>query len=89
MIPPLKLREWTKAALKLDSVQISELQRIDGIRIEARADGRFDVTPTGNMVGYVRRGSTSVVIHPSKCDSDLSAISFNAPDCSVVRRVHR
>ena len=69
MIPPLKLREWTKTDFELDSTQISELQRIDGIRIEARSDGRFDVTPTGNMVGYVRRGTTSVVIHPSKCDS--------------------
>jgi 5-methylcytosine-specific restriction enzyme subunit McrC len=69
MIPPLKLREWTKSDHDLGSEQIAELQRIDGIRIEARSDGRFDVTPTGNMVGYVRRGNTSVVIHPSKCDS--------------------
>ena len=69
MIPPLKLREWAKSVHDLDSEQIAELQRIDGIRIEARPDGRFDLTPTGNMVGYVRRGNTSVVIHPSKCDS--------------------
>ena len=68
MIQPLKLREWTKAKLELDSVQISELQSIDGIRIEPESDGQFNVTPTGNMVGYVRRGGTSVVIHPSKCD---------------------
>jgi 5-methylcytosine-specific restriction enzyme subunit McrC len=72
MIPPLQLREWTKTSVEeLTPAQISELQRIDGLRIEPRPDGRFDITPTGNLVGYVRRGETSVIIRPSKCDSGL------------------
>lgn len=72
MIPPLQLREWTKTSVEeLTSAQISELHRIDGLRIEPRSDGQFDITPTGNLVGYVRRGETSVIIRPSKCDSGL------------------
>ena len=64
----LKLREWErKSNVDLTAEQIGYLQSIDGIRVEARTDGNFDITPTGNLVGYVRRGDTSVVIEPSKC----------------------
>jgi 5-methylcytosine-specific restriction enzyme subunit McrC len=64
----LKLREWErKSNVDLTAQQIGNLQSIDGIRVEARTDGNFDITPTGNLVGYVRRGDTSVVIEPSKC----------------------
>jgi 5-methylcytosine-specific restriction enzyme subunit McrC len=64
----LKLREWErKSNVDLTAQQIGNLQSIDGIRVEARTDGKFDITPTGNLVGYVRRGDTSVVIEPSKC----------------------
>ena len=64
----LKLREWErKSNVDLTALQIGNLQSIDGIRVEARTDGNFDITPTGNLVGYVRRGDTSVVIEPSKC----------------------
>lgn len=70
MIPPLL--EWKKTTVgELTSTQIADLQSIDGIRVEARPDGQYDVTPTGNLVGYVRRGETSVVIHPSKCSAEL------------------
>jgi 5-methylcytosine-specific restriction enzyme subunit McrC len=70
MIPPLL--EWKKTTVgELTPAQIADLVSIDGIRVEARADGQYDVTPTGNLVGYVRRGKTSVVIHPSKCSADL------------------
>ena len=64
----LKLREWErKSNVELTAEQIGNLQSIDGIRVEARTDGNFDITPTGNLVGYVRRGDISVVIEPSKC----------------------
>jgi 5-methylcytosine-specific restriction enzyme subunit McrC len=70
MIPPLL--EWKKTTVgELTSAQIADLLSIDGIRVEARPDGQYDVTPTGNLVGYVRRGETSVVIHPSKCSAEL------------------
>ncbi len=70
MIPPLL--EWKKTTVgELSSTQIDDLLSIDGIRVEARPDGQYDVTPTGNLVGYVRRGETSVVIYPSKCSAEL------------------
>jgi 5-methylcytosine-specific restriction enzyme subunit McrC len=70
MIPPLL--EWKKTTVgELTSAQIADLLSIDGIRVEARPDGQYDVTPTGNLVGYVRRGDTSMVIHPSKCSAEL------------------
>lgn len=81
MIQPLKLREWTKSTVEeLSPDEIADLTRIDGLRVEARSDGRFDVTPTGNIVGYVRRGSTSVVIHPSKCLSGLVVFMMGYAD---------
>jgi 5-methylcytosine-specific restriction enzyme subunit McrC len=68
---PLKLREWQKSPrLELTREEIADLSKIRGLRIDATSDGRFEVIPTGNFVGYARRGEVSVMVQPSKCKAE-------------------
>lgn len=70
MESPLLLDEWAPRNLaNLTEDQIADLSRIDGVKVEAKGDGTFVVRSTGNKVGYVRSGQTSVIIRPSKCDA--------------------
>lgn len=78
---PLKLREWQKSAqLDLTQEEIAELSKIKGLRIDACFDGRFEVVPTGNYVGYARRGEVSVIVQPSKCKAEqvIAMMSYSA-----------
>jgi 5-methylcytosine-specific restriction enzyme subunit McrC len=78
---PLKLREWQKSPrLELTREEIAELSKIRGLRIDATSDGRFEVTPTGNFVGYARRGEVAVIVQPSKCKAEqvIAMMSYSA-----------
>jgi 5-methylcytosine-specific restriction enzyme subunit McrC len=78
---PLKLREWQKSSrLDLTREEITELSKIKGLRIDACPDGKFEVIPIGNLVGYARRGDVSVMVQPSKCKAEqvIAMMSYSA-----------
>ena len=70
MATPLLLKEWSPKKIRgLTGEQINDLLGIKGMKIEACPDGSFNVRSTENIVGYLRRGGTSVIISPSKCSA--------------------
>lgn len=70
MTTPLLLEEWSPKNIRdLTSEQIGDLLGIKGMKVEACQDGSFNVRSTENIVGYLRRGETSVIVSPSKCNA--------------------
>ena len=70
MTTPLLLEEWSPKNIRdLTSEQIGDLLGIKGMKVEACPDGSFNVRSTENIVGYLRRGETSVIVSPSKCNA--------------------
>jgi len=70
MITPLLLEEWSPKNIRnLTPDQIEDLLGIKGMKVEACPDGSYNVRSTENIVGYLRRGKTSVIVSPSKCDA--------------------
>jgi 5-methylcytosine-specific restriction enzyme subunit McrC len=70
MTTPLLLKEWSPKNFRdLTPEQIEDLLGIKGMKVEACSDGSVNVRSTENIVGYLRRGNTSVIVSPSKCDA--------------------
>ena len=70
MTTPLLLKEWSPRNFRdLTPEQIEDLLGIKGMKVEACSDGSVNVRSTENLVGYLRRGNTSVIVSPSKCDA--------------------
>lgn len=70
MTTPLLLEEWSPKNFRdLTPEQIEDLLGIKGMKVEACSDGSVNVRSTENIVGYLRRGNTSVIVSPSKCDA--------------------
>jgi 5-methylcytosine-specific restriction enzyme subunit McrC len=70
MTTPLLLEEWSPKNIRdLTSEQIGDLLGMKGMKVEACPDGSFNVRSTENIVGYLRRGETSVIVSPSKCNA--------------------
>jgi 5-methylcytosine-specific restriction enzyme subunit McrC len=70
MTTPLLLKEWSPKNIRdLTEEQTRDLLGIKGMKVEACPDGSFNVRSTENIVGYLRRGETSVIISPSKCNA--------------------
>lgn len=70
MTTPLLLKEWSPRNFRdLTPEQIEDLLGIKGMKVEACSDGSVNVRSTENLVGYLRRGNTSVIVSPAKCDA--------------------
>ena len=70
MTTPLLLKEWSPMNIRdLTEEQTRDLLGIKGMKVEACPDGSVNVRSTENIVGYLRRGETSVIISPSKCNA--------------------
>ncbi len=70
MTTPLLLKEWSPKNIRdLTEEQTRDLLGIKGMKVEVCPDGSVNVRSTENIVGYLRRGKTSVIISPSKCNA--------------------